>query len=95
MMTRPGTATYTPPGTAVAQQSAKWDAGITSLVDLAAVSTISLTVPVIRAWVNVANGTNEVWHLLASQATTVDGSIQRPTDFNSATNAKVWYRASS
>lgn len=75
--------------------ASKWDAGITSLVDLAAVSTISLNPIAIRAWINADDGTEQVWRLLASQAVTDGVSIQRPNDFDPVNNAKVWFKASS
>ncbi len=93
MRTRPGPIVYVPPGTAVSQISAKWDAGITSLVDLAAVATVDLVPPVIRAFVNSDTGAEEVWRLLVSTAETGDG-VQRPTDYTAAA-PKVWFKASS
>lgn len=94
MRTRPGPVTYNPPGTIAGVQS-KWDAGITSLVDLAAVSTLNLNPIVIRAWINGDDGTEQVWRLITSSAATDGVSIQRPNDFDQVTNAKVWFKASS
>lgn len=95
MFTRPGPIAYNPPGAPpYTYTQAKWDIGIQSLTDLAAVSTIHLTPPVIRAWINADDGTEQVWRLLANTAATTDG-IQRPNDYDDVTNAKVWFKASS
>ena len=93
MKTRPGSVVYNPPDVS-SGTPAKWDAGITSFTDLAAVVTTNLDVGTIRAWVNAADGGEEVWRLLASTADTADG-VQRPTDYDPANNAKVWFRTSS
>jgi hypothetical protein len=69
------------------------DATITSYADLAALSTVGLTPPVIKVWILTAETTVQVWRLLAGTDATVSGSIQRPDDYNASTNAKVWYRA--
>ena len=70
------------------------DASITTLAQLAAIPTTNLTPPVVKVWVLEADGTSQVWRLLASTAATVAGSIQRPDDY-SASNEKVWFKASS
>ena len=93
MKTRPGAATYSAPGE-TAGTPAKWDSGITSLTDLAAVVTVSLAPGTIRAWVQASDGTEQVWRLIASTEATGPG-VQRPNDFNAGSNAKVWYKASS
>lgn len=92
MNTRPGAPTFNPPAREVDQIRAKWDEGITSLVDLAAVSTAGLTVPAIRGWVETSTGLAQAWRLVASTAATADG-VQRPNDYNATTNAKVWFLA--
>jgi hypothetical protein len=93
MKTRPGSAVYNPPGTAGGTPD-MWDSGITSLTDLAAVVTTTLAVGTIRAWIMAEDGTEQVWKLIAGTMATSDG-IQRPTDYNASTNAKVWVKASS
>ena len=84
---------YNPPGE-TGGTPAKWDAGITSLTDLSAVVTVSLDVGTIRAWIQASDGTEQIWRLLAATDPTSPG-IQRPNDFNGASNAKVWFKASS
>lgn len=93
MKTRPGVATYSAPGE-TSGTPAKWDAGITSLSDLAAVITTTLATGTIRAWIQASDGTEQVWRLIASTEATADG-VQRPNDYNADTNAKVWFKASS
>jgi hypothetical protein len=95
MKTRPGAAAYNPPGAPSVGPSASIDVGITSLADLAAVTTTNLIAPAIRVWIMAADGTTQVWQLLASTAETVEGVVQRPNDFNALTNAKVWFHAAS
>lgn len=92
MRTRPGAITYNPPGAPGVGPSASIDPGITSLVDLAAVTTTNLIAPSIRIWIMAADGTQQTWQLLASTAETSEG-VQRPNDFNAITNAKAWFRA--
>jgi len=91
--TRPGTAIYNPPGTA-GGTAAKWDVGITSLTDLAAVATTNLLPGAIRAWINADDGTEQVWKLFANSTDTQDGVV-RPTDYDPVTNVKAWFKASS
>ncbi len=93
MKTRPGESVYNNPGQ-TGGTPAKWDAGITSLVDLAAVVTTNLSPGTIRAWVQASDGSEQVWRLIASTDVTGPG-VQRPNDFNASTNAKVWFKASS
>ena len=92
MKTRPGSATYNPPGAPGVGPTSSIDVGITSLVDLAAVTTTNLIAPSIRIWIMAADGTQQIWQLLASSADTGEG-VLRPNDFNSLTNAKVWFKA--
>lgn len=94
MKTRPGPAVYNPAGTATSS-AASWDAGITSLVDLVAVVTTNLVTPTIRAWIKAADGTEQVWRLLASTEESNFETILRPNDYDSISNAKVWYKSSS
>lgn len=70
------------------------DPSITTLAQLAAVPTINLTPPVVKVWILEADGSTQVWRLLAGTDATVSGSIQRPDDYAASTNEKVWYRAS-
>lgn len=94
MKTRPGAATYNPPGAPGVGPSASIDTGITSIAELAMVTTTNLIAPSIRIWIKAADGTTQTWQLLTSTAETVDGSVQRPADFNSISNPKVWFHAS-
>ncbi len=93
MMTRPGRATYKPPGAPGVGPTASIDANIHTLADLAAVTTTNLIAPAIRIWINAADETTQIWQLLASAADTAE-AVQRPLDFNALTNSKVWFRAS-
>ena len=95
-MTRPGTGSYTPPYPPApsAGSTAIWDASIGTVAELALVPTINLGTPSIRAWINEDTAVTEVWHLMPSTAETIEGVIQRPTDFTFA-NPKVWFKASS
>ena len=93
MLTRPGAITYFPPGApATGGPSGPVDTGIQSLADLAAVSTVALAVPCSRIWISSADGSIQVWELVASTAATGPG-VQQPNDFNSSTNAKCWFKA--
>lgn len=94
MFTRPGPAVYNPPGTSTST-AAKWDAGITSLTDLAAVSTISLLTGAIRAWINAADGTEQVWRGIRPSTLPTGEGVQRGNDFDPVTNPFVWFKASS
>jgi hypothetical protein len=71
-----------------------WDPTITSLADLAAVSTINLPFGTIRAWINAADGTEQVWRLLYGVEGVSDG-VQPPNDANPVTNPKVWFKSST
>ncbi len=94
MKTRPGPAVYNQPGAPGVGPTAAIDTNITSLVDLAAVATVNLNAPSVRYWIMAADGTTQVWQLLASTAATNEG-VQRPNDFALLTNEKVWFKASS
>ena len=71
------------------------DATVTTLAGLAAIPTVNLTPPVVKVWVLEADGTSQVWRLLAGTDATVAGSIQRPADYAASTNEKIWVKASS
>jgi len=90
--TRPGTAIYNPPGTA-GGTAAKWDPGITSLTDLAAVATVDLAYGAIRAWINADDGTEQVWRGMNSSLDTQEG-VQRPNDYTPL-RPWAWFKASS
>ncbi len=92
MKTRPGPAVYNQPGAPGLGPQAAIDTGITSLVDLAAVATVNLIAPSVRYWIMAADGTTQVWQLLASSAITSEG-VLRPTDFDDPDNLKVWFKA--
>lgn len=69
------------------------DASITSWAQLQAVPTAGLAVPVIKIW---RESTTSLYHftvlLAATDATDTANGIARPSDYNGATNAKVWYQ---
>lgn len=69
------------------------DPSISSLANLAAIPTTVLTPPVIKVWIESTDLLSQTWILKAGTDATIAGSVQRPDDFNPATNAKVWYRA--
>lgn len=69
------------------------DTSITTLAQLAAIPTVNLTPPVIKIWVQASDGLAQTWQLRVSTAATDPGSVQRPTDYNASTNAKVWFKA--
>lgn len=72
------------------------DPSITSWEELAAIPTTNLVVPVIKFWLEAATMLYRVTVLKAgTDATDTANGIQRPADYNGATNAKVWYQAGS
>lgn len=93
MMTRSGTPTYNPPGALAGGNPSGIDTSITSVTDLAAVPTTQLTLPVIKEWINAADGTFQVWYGYLSTAETGDG-IQRANDFTDA-RPFTWFRSST
>lgn len=68
------------------------DQTITTIADLAAIPTTSLTPPIIKVWVDLSNTTLQVWVLLAGTTDTEVGTTQRPSDYHDTTNQKVWYK---
>jgi hypothetical protein len=69
------------------------DNSISSWAELAAVETTGLTVPVLKVWVNAADGTLKATQLRAgTDATDTANGIQRPDDYSDPGNAKVWYQ---
>ena len=61
---------------------------------LAAVATVGVTVPTIKIWFETATSLYRVTVLQArTDATDTANGIQRPNDYDPATNAKVWYQA--
>jgi hypothetical protein len=96
MRTRPGPITYNPPGAPGVGPSASIDPGITSLAELAAVTTTNLIAPTIRVWIMAADGTSQTWQLLQSTAANdPTNGIVRPNDFDAEANAKVWFKSST
>jgi hypothetical protein len=68
------------------------DNTINSWADLAAIPTESLTVPVLKLWVNDADGAFKATQLRSgTNATDTSNGIQRPDDY-SAGNQRVWYQ---
>ena len=88
MFTRPGSAAYNPPPAKV-YNTPSVDPGIHSVTDLINVSTVNLNPPVMKEWVNYADGTFQVYTLLA-----MDGGT-RPADFDPVNNLKSWFKAST
>jgi len=67
--------------------------GITSWAQLAAVTTTTLPLASVIAWVEASTLILIVTQLLAgTDATDTANGVQRPNDFNSSTNAKVWFQ---
>lgn len=72
------------------------DNTINSWSDLAAIETASLTVPVLKIWVDESSGLLKTTQLRAgTDATDTANGIQRPDDYASGTNEKVWYNRTS
>lgn len=68
------------------------DATLTSWADLAAVATTGLALGTTRVWVESSTGILKAAQLKASTAATDTASgLQRPSDYNGSTNAKVWH----
>lgn len=91
MLTRPPSQAYNPPP-AMANNSPTVDPGVTSLVQLLQVSTVNLSVPFMKVWINVADGTSQIWVLMAYGG---GGGCQFPNDYNASTNNKAWYKSST
>ena len=90
MFTRPASAAYNPPP-AVVNNTPTVDPGIHSLADLVNVSTVGLVPPVLKNWVNYADGAFQAWTLLAFSG----GGGVAPADYNAVSNNKNWYKAST
>ena len=60
---------------------------------LEALPTSGLATPALRT-IYLPNGAGELqdWLLLAGTTDTLPGQVQRPIDFDAATNAKIWLR---
>ena len=68
---------------------------VTSTATLAAVVTTTITPGGTGSIALFVDGTTQAlqtWQLRSSTAATVAGSIQRPDDYATTTNEKVWYR---
>ena len=69
------------------------NSNITSWAQLAAVGTTALSVSSVIAWIEAATLILMVTQLLAgTDATNTAAGVQRPSDYNASTNAKVWYQ---
>lgn len=69
------------------------DSSITSWAQLAAVATTALSLGTTKAWVEASTEILKVTVLRASTAATnTSDGLQRPNDYNGATNAKVWHQ---
>jgi hypothetical protein len=84
MMTRPGSVVYNPPQ-AVSDNTPTVDPGVDSISDLINVSTVALTPPVIKIWVETATGLTHVSKLFAD-----GGGNVLPADYNALT-PRSWY----
>lgn len=93
MFTRPGPAVYVP-ASAATGPGAAWNPLVTTLADLAALSTVLLAVGTIVAWVQASDQTSQIWTLKSGDDATDPGSVQRPDDYNPQT-PKIWAKASS
>lgn len=72
------------------------DGSISSWADLAALTTVGLTLPVTKFWVESATLLYRVTVLKAgTDATDTANGIQRPNDYADPGNAVVWYQAGS
>ncbi len=68
------------------------DPTISSWDQLAAVPTVGMAVGTIKLWVDSSAGVLRATQLLAgTDATDQPSGVQRPNDYNAATNAKVWF----
>jgi hypothetical protein len=68
------------------------DPAISTWAQLAAIPTTGVAVGAVKIWVDSATGVLKATQLLAgTDATDTASGIQRPDDYNGATNAKVWY----
>lgn len=68
------------------------DPNLDTWAELAAIPTTSMTVGTVKIWVDSSTGILKATQLLAgTDATDTASGIQRPDDYNAATNAKVWY----
>lgn len=69
------------------------DPTITSTTLLAAIPTVGKSVPVVKVWVQSSDLSSQTWQLQAgTDANDPTNGVVRPSDYNGATNAKVWYR---
>lgn len=94
MLTRPGPATYNPPGAPSSAAAASIDPNIGSTSELAALPTTGvLFAGAIRMWINSDTGALETWRLLVGTDASGPG-IQRPFDYN-ASAPLCWYKAGS
>jgi len=73
--------------------NSKVDDQTNTLTELAALPTTGLTPPVVRIIYNTDDFETQNWVLLASTAATASGVTQRPDDYASSTNEKVWHRS--
>lgn len=62
---------------------------VNTLVQLAALATVSADVPIYLTFFNTDVGALQTWKLQAGTAATAEG-IQRPTDYADGTNEKIW-----
>lgn len=66
---------------------------ITSWTDLASIPTVGIINSVIVQWVEAASGAFKTTQLRMSTAATNTGAgVQRPTDYTTTYNQKVWFQ---
>lgn len=76
-------------GGVVASLTSGFSDTVTTLEELAALPTTATDVPIFLSWWNEETETLVTYRLIAGTAETGPG-IQRPDDYNEATNAKIW-----
>ena len=72
------------------------DLTITTWAELAAVVTSGVGLPFVKIWIEEATGLEHIVRLLAgTDATDTANGIQRPDDYDAASNARIWYQVGS
>lgn len=70
------------------------DPEITSWATLAEIPTLLMATGTIRIWVDAASGAFKITQLRAgTDATDTASGIQRPDDYDTTSNARVWYQS--
>lgn len=66
------------------------DPSIESEDDLAAIVMVGATLPVVKVWTNVDQGSSETWRAILASDASDPGSVRRADDW--ATSGAVWFR---